>query len=178
MNSHTRPRIALIAAVAANGVIGKDGKLPWHLSADMRHFKALTTGKRIIMGRKTWESFPKPLPDREHVVVSSSNLTLPDGVRLCRSVSEAFALPDPTDPVFVIGGNRLYAEALAFADDLYLTQIDAEVDGDTVFPPYARGDFEEHSRQTHTAALRADGAPVRFHFVHYQRCAPIDVTSA
>ncbi len=178
MNLNSRPRVALIAAVAANGVIGRDGQLPWHLPLDLQHFKTLTTGKRIVMGRRTWASFPRPLPNREHVVVSSSALELPTGVLQVESLSDALALPGSTDPVFVIGGHRLYAEALSFADDLFLTQIDADVEGDTFFPSFTRADFETHSRQTHTAPLTPGGAPVRFHFVHFQRCPPIDVTSA
>ena len=99
MTTPPRPRLALIAAVARNGVIGRDGTMPWHLSADLKHFKALTTGKRIVMGRRTWEAFPKPLPNREHVVVSSRALTLPLGVLQVRSLAEALAVPLVTSDV-------------------------------------------------------------------------------
>ena len=92
MSFSNLPRLAVIAAVAANGVIGRDGTMPWHLSADLKYLKAMTWGKRIIMGRRTWESFPKPLPNREHVVVSSRTLALPEGVRVVRSLTEALAL--------------------------------------------------------------------------------------
>ena len=95
MSNSTSPRLALIAAVAANGVIGRDGTMPWHLSADLKYFKALTSGKRIVMGRRTWQAFPKPLPNREHVVVSSQDLEVPDGVRVVRSLADALALPAP-----------------------------------------------------------------------------------
>jgi dihydrofolate reductase len=164
-----RPRLALIAAVAANGIIGRDGALPWHLPADLKHFKALTTGHRIIMGRRTWLSFLKPLPNREHVIVSSSILHLPQGVIQCSSLNVALALPDPTDTVFVIGGNQLYAEALALADDLYLTEIEANVAGDTRFPDRPRDAFREVSRDTQRGPLHADAADVTFHWVHYVR---------
>jgi dihydrofolate reductase len=163
------PRIAIIAAVAANGVIGRDGTLPWHLPDDLKHFKALTTGKRIVMGRRTWQSFPKPLPNREHVVVSSSSLLLPDGVHQTRTLAEAVALPGATDPVFIIGGSRLYEEAFAIADDLYLTKIDANVEGDTLFPPFSRSIFREVSRKSHSAPMAIGATPTRFHWVHYVR---------
>jgi dihydrofolate reductase len=169
MNSSSRPRVAMIAAVAKNGTIGRNGMLPWHLPADLKHLKALTSGTRIVMGRRTWESLPKQLPNREHVVVSSRALDVPSDVIVVRSLNEALALPHPTDPVFVIGGNALYAEALAFVDDLYLTEIDAFVDGDAHFPSWSRNAFHEVSRESHEAPLEKDGEPVRFDFVHYKR---------
>ncbi len=170
MNSSLRPRLALIAAIAANGIMGRNGTLPWHLSADLKHFKTLTSGKRIVMGRRTWESFPKPLPNREHVVVSSQPLSLPEGVLVVRSLAEALALPPhETQPVFVIGGNAMYREALPLIDDLYLTEIEANVDGDTTFPAWDRAQFREASRERHAAPLHAGGAAVAFSFVHYVR---------
>ena len=170
MTSFPRPRLALIAAVAANGTIGRNGTLPWHLSADLKHFKTLTSGKRIVMGRRTWQSFPKPLPNREHVVVTSLALTLPDGVLAVSSFAQALALPPPAaQPIFVIGGNAMYREALPFTDDLYLTEIDANVDGDTTFPLWNRALFREASRERHAAALQSGGPDVNFSFVHYVR---------
>jgi dihydrofolate reductase len=170
MTSILRPRLALIAAVAANGVIGRDGTMPWHLSADLKHFKALTTGKRIVMGRRTWQAFPRPLPNREHVVVSSSELTLPAGVIQVPSLAAALALPAHAEsPVFVIGGNAMYREALPLTDDLYLTEIAQNVDGDTVFPEWDRTQFREASRETHAAPLINGGPDVTFSFVHYVR---------
>ena len=144
--------------------------MPWHLSADLKYFKTLTSGKRIVMGRRTWLAFPKPLPNREHVVVTSTEQTLPDGVIKVRSLTEALALPPHAEtPVFVIGGNAMYREALPLADDLYLTEIDANVDGDTTFPAWDRAQFREISREHHTAPLQAGGADVAFAFVHYVR---------
>ncbi len=168
MTSPPRPRLALIAVVAANGTIGRNGTLPWHLSADLKYFKSLTSGKRIVMGRRTWESFPKPLPNRGHVVVSSQSLLLPDGVIKVQSLTEALALPPHAEqPVFVIGGNAMYLEALPLADDLYLTEIEANVDGDTTFPTWDRAQFREASRERHAAPLHAGGPDVAFSFVHY-----------
>lgn len=166
------PRLALIAAVARNGVIGRAGTLPWHLSDDLRHFKTLTLGHRIVMGRRTWQSFPRPLPQREHVVVSSQALALPQDVHRVPSLTAALALPPPASlPVFVIGGNALFAEALPLADTLHLTEIDADVEGDTYFPAWDRAAFREVSREERRAPLSRDGADVAFAFVHYERRA-------
>jgi dihydrofolate reductase len=168
MTSFPQPRLALIAAVAANGVIGRNGTMPWHLSADLKYFKILTSGKRIVMGRRTWEAFPKPLPNREHVVVTSNALSLPEGVIKVRTLAEALALPPHAEqPVFVIGGNAMYREALPLTDDLYLTEIEANVDGDTTFPAWDRAQFREASRERHAAPLQAGGPDVAFSFVHY-----------
>jgi dihydrofolate reductase len=170
MSISNPPRLALIAAFAANGIIGRDGTMPWHLSADLKYFKALTSGKRIIMGRRTWEAFPKPLPNREHVVVSSQQLAVPDGVRVVRSLSEALALPAHAEtPAFVIGGYAMYREALPLADDLYLTEIEADVDGDASFPDWDRTQFREISRERHAASLQPNGPDVNLSWVHYIR---------
>lgn len=170
MTSLVLPRLALIAAVAANGVIGRNGTLPWHLSADLKHFKSVTSGKRILMGRRTWEAFPKPLPNREHVVVLSQPLVLPEGVIKVQSLAEALNLPPHAEqPVFVIGGNAMYREALPQADELYLTEIEANVEGDTTFPAWDRAQFREAWRERHTAPLQVGGPDVPFSFVHYVR---------
>ena len=173
MTSSSRPRLALIAAVAASGVIGRDGTMPWHLPADLKYFKARTSGKRIIMGRRTWESFPKPLPNREHVVVSSQQLVVPEGVRVVRSLADALALPAHHEsPVFVIGGTAMYRDALPLVDDLYLAEIEADVDGDTVFPVWDRAQFREVSRERHSASLQPTqphNPEVNLSWVHYVR---------
>lgn len=121
------------------------------------------------MGRRTWESFPRPLPHREHVVVSSRAVNVPEAVVVVASLAAALSLPDPTDPVFVIGGYALYAEALAVADDLYLTEIEAQVEGDTYFPNWSRNAFHEVSREHHAAPLVTGGESVSFDFVQYTR---------
>ncbi|PAT35774.1 dihydrofolate reductase [Vandammella animalimorsus] len=184
-----KPRIALIAAVAANGTIGRDGGMPWHLPEDLRHFKRQTMGRRIIMGRRTWESLPGLLPGREHIVIAHQPLALPAGAFWAGSVQEALALPLPqlgpgasgqggaapgqAEPeratVFVVGGAQIYAQTLALADDLYLTEIDADIEGDTRFPDWERSAFEEQSRQWREAPLQPGGVPVRYAFVHYRR---------
>jgi dihydrofolate reductase len=170
MSPSSPPRLALIAIVAADGVIGKNGTMPWHLPADLKHFKTLTSGKRIVMGRRTWLAFPKPLPNREHVVVGSTPLTLPEGVIKARTLAEALALPPPAEqPVFVIGGSAMYREALPLVDAMYLTEIDAPVDGDTWFPDWDRAHFVELSRERHAAPLHAGEPDTAFSFVHYAR---------
>ncbi len=124
--------VSLIVAVADNGVIGRDGGLPWRLSSDLRRFKSLTMGHHLVMGRRTWESIGRPLPGRTSIVLSSrADLVLPDGVLLAGSLRAALALAAADDEVFVIGGAAVYRTALARARRLYLTRVHAEVPGDT-----------------------------------------------
>ncbi len=131
-------RISIIAAVAENGVIGRDGQLPWHLPADLQRFKRLTMGHTIIMGRRTWESIGRALPGRRTVVVTRQpNYRIDDaGVAVAVSLDEALTIAEAGDDTeaFIVGGAELYREALARADRLYLTRVGAMVDGDTRFP--------------------------------------------
>ncbi len=134
--------LALIVAVARNGVIGRDGSLPWHVPEDLKHFKQLTTGHAIIMGRKTHESIGRPLPKRRNIVVTRSGASF-DGCETAHSLDAALELARKTDPrPFIIGGASLYEEALAQATELHLTTIDQDVEGDTFFPTDLP-DFEE-----------------------------------
>jgi len=126
-------KLAIIVAVARNRVIGKGGKLPWHISEDLKRFKRLTTGHAVLMGRKTFESIGRPLPNRRNVVISSVPQA---GVETYRSVPEALEALKDQEKVFVIGGGQLYACLLDVADELYLTLVDSDVEGDTFFPPY------------------------------------------
>jgi len=168
------PEIALIAAVARNGVIGRDGALPWHLPGDLRHFRALTLGHRVVMGRRTWESLGRPLPGRDNVVVSRSPrpATSDSNVRWAASLPDALALPSAPSgslsPVFVIGGAALYAEALPQASALFLTEIDAEFEGDVYFPRFDRAAFVEVSRMPGQPAA-ADASSPAYAFAHYRR---------
>ncbi|THU02739.1 dihydrofolate reductase [Lampropedia puyangensis] len=177
MTSSRSPRIALIAALTRNLTIGRSGGMPWHLPQDLRHFKEKTMGSRMIMGSRTWASLPGLLPGREHVVVSSRALELPGQVILVSSLEQALALPsrseakDGAETVFVIGGGQVYAQALPFATDLYLTEIHTDIEGDTHFPAWNKSDFVEQSRQSHSAPLEKDGPAVPFDFVHYKRHA-------
>ncbi len=127
--------LALIAAVARNGVIGKDGALPWHLSEDLKHFKRTTDGRAIIMGRKTHDSIGRPLPKRRNIVVTRTTGAVFPGCEAAHSLDEAIALARGTDDCpFIIGGASLYEEALPLATELHLTTMDEDVEGDTYFP--------------------------------------------
>jgi dihydrofolate reductase len=132
------PRITLVAAMARNRVIGRDGGMPWHLPADLAHFKALTLGHPVLMGRKTYESIGRPLPGRLNVVISRGQPVLPDEVVLAGSLDEAIAACAGHEELMVIGGGEIYRQALERADRLALTLIDAEVNGDTCFPDFAQ----------------------------------------
>ena len=147
------PEVALIAAVAANGVIGADNALPWRLPDDLKRFRALTTGHAVIMGRKTWESLPRALPERQNIVVTRQPRLSPRPAPRSRTRSprrsRSSALPAPA---FCIGGGELYRAALPLATTLHLTEIDRDFDGDARFPPFERGDWRETSREHHPAS--------------------------
>src|SRR6202163_1526185 len=140
-------RVALIAAVARNSVIGACNSLPWHLPEDLKHFRTLTSGHTVIMGRKTWESIGRPLPNRQNIVVSrQAGLSL-DGASVANTLAAAIALADRPDPVFVIGGEALYRSALPLAAVLYLTEIARDFDGDARFPVFEHDAWREIARE-------------------------------
>jgi len=157
-------RVYLIAAVARNGVIGARGKLPWHLPEDLKHFKKLTLGHPVIMGRRTWESLGKPLPGRENIVVSRKPGFEAPGASVASSVAGAVALCAGEPLAFVIGGAELYAATLSLADGLVLTEIDVDYEGDTRFPDWDRKAWRATQKETHTSEKG-----VRFDFVLYER---------
>ncbi len=126
--------ITLIAAVAENYALGKDNQLLWHLPEDFKRFKALTTGHYIIMGRKTFESFPKPLPNRTHIIITRQDYTAPDGCIVVHSLEEAIALCPKGEESFVIGGGEIYKQAIALADKVDLTKVHQSFEADTFFP--------------------------------------------
>ncbi len=161
-----KPILTLIAAVARNGVIGIDNRLPWRLPADLKHFKALTLGHTVIMGRKTWESLPdnfRPLPGRQNIVVTRDGSYRAKDAAVATSLPAAIAAAE-SDEAFVIGGAELYAAALPLADRLQLTEIDATFEGDTFFPEIDRRQWQEAARETH----RDEPGP-GYAFVTYQR---------
>lgn len=127
--------LSLIVAVAENGVIGDKNTLLWHISEDLKHFKSLTTGHPVVMGRKTFESLGRPLPNRTNVVISRQELEIP-GCRVVHSLDEALALFPEDEEVFVIGGAQIYAEALPRARRFYLTRVFRAYEGDTRFPEW------------------------------------------
>ena len=162
--------LELVAAVAANGVIGRGGQLAWHLPDDLRHFKALTLGRPIIMGRRTYESIGRPLPGRRSIVVSGT-LTGPPtaGVEVARSLQDAAALAaagSPPGPAFVIGGAVLYAAALPLVRVMHLTELDDAVDGDVFFPPFDRASWTRTSEVPHE---RDDRHAIGFRICRYER---------
>lgn len=148
MQSARKPRLSLIAAVAANGVIGSDNALPWRLPEDLKRFKALTLGHPVIMGRKTYESIGRPLPGRRNIVVTRNASYRAEGAVVVTSLPAAVAAAQ-SDEAFVIGGAELYATALPLADRLQLTEIDAAYEGDTWFPAIDRGQWHEAARERH-----------------------------
>ena len=157
------PKIYLVAAVAANGVIGRRGQLPWHLPEDLKHFKRLTLGHPVIMGRRTWESLRGPLPGREHIVVTRRAGYEAPGAAVANSLQAALALCAGESVAFVVGGHDLFAESLPIAAGLVMTEIARDYEGDILFPEYDRSRWKETQREHHTAA---DGT--KFDFVLYE----------
>jgi len=162
----SRPRLAIIAAVAANRTIGANGALPWRLPEDLRHFRALTTGHAVVMGRRTWQSLGRPLPGRQNLVVSRDPHLDAPGAEVAASLDAALALVRLPRPAFCIGGAELYALALPRAGVMYLTEIGREFDGDTRFPPWNRDDWIEDVREEHVSSP-PDALP--YAFVTYRR---------
>ena len=161
------PEVVLIAAVARNGVIGRDNALVFNDPADQRHFRQATMGCPVVMGRKTWDSLParfRPLPGRRNVVLSRDPTWQAPGAEAVGSLDQALALLVGAPRVFVMGGAELYAQALPRAHALLLTEVDAELEGNVRFPAWDRAQFVEVSR---TAPVEASALP--FHFVNYRR---------
>jgi len=165
-----KPRVlSLIAAVARNGVIGDGARLLWRLSEDQQHFKRSTLGHPVIMGRKTWDSLPasyRPLPGRRNIVVTRNPQWQAQGAEVASSLEAALERTAEADKAFVIGGGELYAQSLALADELLLTEIDRDFSGDTMFPAWDRGAFAERRREHHHAEPPND---FDYAFVTYQR---------
>lgn len=144
-------KLILIAAVADGGVIGRANTLPWYLPADLRRFKQLTTGHTVIMGRKTYESMGRPLPNRKNLVITGSKDFRPAGVTLVPSMEDALKLAKDDGDVFVIGGARVFEAALPVADRLELTRVHAAIPGDVYFPPFNPADWTLASEEKHPA---------------------------
>lgn len=141
-----KPRLSIIAAMAKNRVIGTNNTLPWRLPEDLKHFKALTSGHHILMGRKTFDSLGRPLPGRTSVVITRSrDLQLP-GCIVANSIEDAIAACNQDNEIFIIGGAELYLQALDVADRIYLTEIQAEFEGDAWFPELDRVQWTESER--------------------------------
>ena len=142
-------RLSLIAAMASNRVIGRDNRLPWHLSADLKRFKRLTLGHTLVMGRKTFESIGRPLPGRSTVVVTRQEGYAPEGVQVVHSIAEALELAQGDDEVFIAGGGDIFQQTLPVADRLYLTIIEEAFPGDAYFPEYDESQWRLVDREDH-----------------------------
>ncbi len=139
--------VSIVVAMSTNGVIGKDGSLPWYLPADLQHFKSITMGRPIIMGRLTHESIGRPLPGRENIVLSRDVTYLAEGCRVIHDLDEISGISLNSDEVMVIGGARVYADTLPLANRLFITEVHTEVQGDVYFPKFDRGQWQETGRQ-------------------------------
>jgi dihydrofolate reductase len=157
--------LVLVAAVARNGVIGRDNGLPWRLKADLAHFKRTTLGHPIVMGRKTWESLGRPLPGRRNIVITRNANYRAEGAEVFTDVDAALAAAGP-GTVCVIGGADLYRQLLGRADRLVLTEVAADVEGDAHFPDFDRETFVEMSREPHSADTDNE---YDYTFVEYRR---------
>lgn len=162
-------KLTLVAAVARNGVIGRDNAMPWRLPEDLKHFRSVTMGAPVLMGRRTWDSLPtalKPLPGRRNLVITHNSHWAAEGAEAAPSLEEALRYLADVPVVYVVGGAQVYTQALKHADELILTEIDCDYEGDTYFPTFDRNRFKEVARETHRAAPPNDFS---FSFVTYQR---------
>ncbi len=146
--------ISLVVAASINNVIGSDGGLPWHLPDDLRHFKRLTTGKPVVMGRRTFESIGRPLPDRRNIVMTRDPAYVATGCDVVSSVSEALDLVRDADEAMIIGGGQVYRDFLAYADRIYLTRVRANIEGDTYFPEIDEAAWQLVESEHHAADER------------------------
>jgi len=160
-------KVSLIVAMAGNRVIGRKNQLPWRLPADLQHFKALTMGKPIVMGRKTWESIGRPLPGRTNIVVTRDVGYQAEGCVVVHSVDQALEVAEGSDEVMVIGGANLYQQCLDRADRLYLTQVMADIEGDTWFPEFDIAQWKELERESHSSDEKNE---FDYEFVTLERC--------
>ena len=158
--------LELVVAVAANGIIGDRNRLPWHLPTDLRRFKALTIGHAMVMGRKTWEAIGRPLPERQSLVITRQPNFAARGAECAGSLDEAIALVRRPGPVFCIGGEQIFREALPRATRMHVTEIAADFAGDARFPPFDRSAWREVAREAHPAGI---DAPFAFAFVTCER---------
>jgi dihydrofolate reductase len=158
------PILSLVAAVARDGGIGHRGQLLVKIPGDLPRLKRMTLGSPVVMGRKTWQSIGRPLPGRQNLIVTRDPDWRADGGTPATSLAAALALAEASERIFVLGGAEIYAHALPLADELELTEIDAEFPADTFFPPWNRADFRQTSREAH-----ATPEGVRYSFVTYRR---------
>lgn len=157
--------ISMIVAMAENRAIGRDNQLPWHLPADLKHFKAVTMGKPMLMGRKTFESIGRPLPGRRTIVITRDAAWRAEGVETAPSIDAALEMASTAEEVMIVGGAQIYAQAIEKADRLYVTEVATAADGDAFFPEIDTAIWFEVARDSHAA----EGAGPAYAFVTYQR---------
>ncbi|MBT5979563.1 MAG: type 3 dihydrofolate reductase [Gammaproteobacteria bacterium] len=141
--------LSIVVAMDENRLIGKDNKLPWHLPADLVYFKKITTGKSIVMGRKTYDSIGRPLPNRRNIVISRNSKTLITGCEVLSSIDEMLSITKDEDEVMIIGGASLCEQLLPQVSRLYITKIEGKFDGDVYFPEYNEADWRQVSCESH-----------------------------
>jgi dihydrofolate reductase len=166
MTANQTPRLSIIVAMAKNRTIGVDNTLPWRCPEDLKHFKALTMGHHMIMGRKTFDSIGKPLPGRTTVVVTRNPGLKIEGCVMAHSLQDAIAACANDTETFIVGGAEIYSQSLKLADTLYITEIQQDVEGDAHFPAFDQAEWQEVSRE-----VRSQEAPqpLEYHFVCYRR---------
>ncbi len=161
-----KPKISIIVAMAKNRTIGVNNTLPWRCPEDLKHFKALTMGHHMIMGRKTFDSIGKPLPGRTTVVVTRDAKLKIDGCLIAHSLQDAINACANETEIFIVGGADIYAQSLRLADTLYLTEIQQDALGDAHFPQFEMKDWQETAREVRS---QETPQPLRYHFVTYRR---------
>ncbi|MCM3617255.1 dihydrofolate reductase [Sutcliffiella horikoshii] len=157
--------ISIIVAMDRNNLIGKDNDLPWRIPADLAYFKKVTLGSTVVMGRKTYESIGKPLPNRRNIILSRKDFAA-EGCETLHSIDEVMAMEENNHEIFIIGGSHIFKETLPFADFLYLTYIDDEFDGDTYFPTIEEQEWELLSE---LKGIKDDKNPYDYYFRTYRR---------
>lgn len=166
MTANQLPRLSIIVAMAKNRTIGVDNTLPWRCPEDLKHFKALTMGHHMIMGRKTYDSIGKPLPGRTTVVVTRDRNLKIEGCIVAHSLQDAIAACASDTETFIVGGAEIYSQSLGLADTLYITEIQQDVEGDAHFPAFDMAEWQEVSREVRA---QETPQPLEYHFVCYRR---------
>ncbi len=163
-------RLSILVAMAKNRVIGRNNQLPWHLPADLKHFKLLTMGQTIVMGRKTYESIGRPLPGRENIIITRQTGYKVPGAIVVNSLQDAILKCEESSTInsenFIIGGEKLYWQTLDICQRIYITEIQSDFEGDVFFPEFDRSDWKEIQRDKHTSE---NDTHIEYHFVILDR---------
>lgn len=162
-------RISMVVAASTNNVIGRDGGLPWHIPEDLKHFKAITLGHPIVMGRRTFESIGRALPGRVNIVLTTRTDCVADGCAIVRSPAAALAAAGDADEVMIIGGGQVYSLFLPMADRIYMTRVETEIEGDTFFPALPANEWRVSSEERFPPSPEREHA---FSFQNLERMAP------